>query len=136
MQNKTLSEKTMNTNRIQIMAALLMSITLLFGRVAIADELDSGNVYSAQTEQYAMVNAVGKLLSLTKWKVEVDFGQALKIGVKNKDLLRDSEGKVINFNSPIDAINYLNSQGWALVTVSTAGDQFSAVMKRDVMEEE
>ncbi|WP_198599244.1 hypothetical protein [Vibrio sp. 10N.261.55.A7] len=136
MQNKTLSEKTMNTNRIQIMAALLMSITLLFGRVAIADELDSGNIYSAQTEQYAMVNAVGKLLSLTKWKVEVDFGQALKIGVKNKDLLRDSEGKVINFNSPIDAINYLNSQGWALVTVSTAGDQFSAVMKRDVMEEE
>ncbi|PMK02621.1 hypothetical protein BCU12_18200 [Vibrio sp. 10N.261.55.A7] len=108
----------------------------MFGRVAIADELDSGNIYSAQTEQYAMVNAVGKLLSLTKWKVEVDFGQALKIGVKNKDLLRDSEGKVINFNSPIDAINYLNSQGWALVTVSTAGDQFSAVMKRDVMEEE
>ncbi|GEM78871.1 hypothetical protein [Vibrio superstes] len=81
-------------------------------------------------EEYAMVIARGKLLNITKWKVEVDFGQKLEIGFKNKDLLRDDEGKVIDFNSPMDALNYLNQSGWVLVTANTSGDQFSAIMKR------
>ncbi len=84
----------------------------------------------SQTEQYAMVIASGKLLSLTKWKVEVDFGQELEIGVRNKDLLRDENGKTIAFNSPMDALNFMNSQGWVLVSTATSESKFTAVMKR------
>ncbi|MCY9871555.1 hypothetical protein [Vibrio barjaei] len=86
----------------------------------------------AQTEQYAMVIASGKLLSLTKWKVEVDFGQELEISVKNKGLLRDENGKTISFNSPMDALNYMNSQGWVLVSTATTESKFTAVIKRTV----
>ncbi|MGR5095641.1 hypothetical protein ACPV5O_03735 [Vibrio maritimus] len=86
-----------------------------------------------QTEQYAMVIASGKMLSLTQWKVEVDFGQALKIGLKNKDLLRDEEGKTLSFNSPMDALNYMNSQGWILVSANSTENRFTAVIKRDVI---
>ncbi|AIW16708.1 hypothetical protein VITU102760_04075 [Vibrio tubiashii] len=86
-----------------------------------------------QTEQYAMVIASGKMLSLTQWKVEVDFGQALEIGIKNKDLLRDEEGNTISFNSPMDALNYMNSQGWILVSSNSTDNRFTAVIKRKVV---
>lgn len=86
----------------------------------------------AQTEQYAMVIASGKLLSLTKWKVEVDFGQALEIGIKNKDLLRDDNGNTLSFNSPMDALNFMNSQGWTLVSATTTDNRFTAVIKRPI----
>ncbi|WP_112479151.1 hypothetical protein [Vibrio variabilis] len=89
---------------------------------------------SNQTEQYAMVIASGKMLSLTQWKVEVDFGQALKIGLKNKDLLRDEKGKTLSFNSPMDALNYMNSQGWVLVSANSTDNRFTAVIKRKVIE--
>ncbi|MEX0333371.1 hypothetical protein [Vibrio tubiashii] len=87
-----------------------------------------------QTEQYAMVTASGKMLSITQWKVEVDFGQALEIGIKNKDLLRDEEGKTISFNSPMDTLNYMNSQGWKLVSANFNDNRFIAIVKRAVVE--
>ncbi|MDO6762350.1 hypothetical protein [Agarivorans sp. 1_MG-2023] len=120
--NKSIRQKT------TIIRALLaaMVIMLMLSLSVQANEVDP------QTgEEYAMVVAKGKLLSLTKWKVEVDFGQALEIGIKNKDLLRDRNGKVIAFNSPMAALNHLNQSGWVLVSANTSGDQFSAIMKRD-----
>ncbi|SEG36394.1 hypothetical protein [Vibrio hangzhouensis] len=86
----------------------------------------------AQTEQYALMVASGKLLSLSKWKVEVDFGQALEIGIKNKDLLRDDNGNTLSFNSPMDALNFMNSQGWTLVSATTTDNRFTAVIKRPI----
>jgi hypothetical protein len=85
--------------------------------------------YDKQSEEYLAITAVGKAFS-TKWKIEVDFGQAFEWSVKNKDLLRDDKGQVISFNSPIDALNYLNSQGWKLVTASADETYFYAVMSR------
>ena len=85
--------------------------------------------YENQSEAYLAITAVGKTFSL-KWKVEVDFGQALQISLRNKDLLRDEKGEVISFDSPIDALNYLNSQGWELVTASADEGYFYAIMRR------
>ncbi|WP_394151133.1 hypothetical protein [Vibrio maritimus] len=87
---------------------------------------------AVQTEHYAMVIATGKILSLTQWKVEVDFGQELEIGIRNKDLLRDESGKTLTFNSPMDALNYMNAQGWTLVSATTSDNRFTAIIKRSV----
>lgn len=38
----------------------------------------------SQTEQYAMVIASGKLLSLTKWKVEVTLGKNWRLALGTK----------------------------------------------------
>ncbi|WP_205472608.1 hypothetical protein [Agarivorans sp. Alg241-V36] len=119
--NKSIRHKT-----VMIRALLAAMVIMLMLSLSVhADE-----VHQQTGEEYAMVVAKGKLLSLTKWKVEVDFGQALEIGLKNKDLLRDNQGKVIAFNSPMDALNHLNQSGWILVSANTSGDQFSAIMKR------
>ena len=76
----------------------------------------------------------GTSLSMTamKWKINADFGQPLTISLKNKDLIRDESGKTIKFDSPIDAIHYLNSRGWELVTATGSFESFSAVMKKPV----
>lgn len=125
----------MNTsikNNASFFTLLVLTLSLLISNIAVANPAQKATTYEAQTEQYAMVRAAGKLLSLTKWKVEVDFGQELEIGLKNKDLMRNSEGDVINFNSPIDALNFLNGQGWILVSANDNGESFTAVMKRTV----
>jgi hypothetical protein len=57
-------------------------------------------------------------------------GQAFEWSVKNKDLMRDSSGKVVSFASPVDALNFLNNQGWVMVNASADAGYFSAVMQR------
>ncbi|KAA3438024.1 hypothetical protein [Rufibacter hautae] len=46
--------------------------------------------------------------------LSVDFGQSKK---KTDEKLLDAAGNPLVFNSPIDALNYLNRQGWELVNV-------------------
>jgi hypothetical protein len=108
--------------------AILMGAVLVFSGATSAQE-SKARRYDNQSEEYLAVTAVGKALS-TKWKVEVDFGQAFEWSVKNKDLLRDEKGQVVSFNSPVDALNFLNSQGWKLVTASADELYFYAVMSR------
>lgn len=105
-------------------------LTLALCSTALAAKSPEPTSRTNQTEQYAMVIASGKLLSLTQWKVEVDFGQELEIGIRNKDLLRDERGKTLTFNSPMDALNYMNVQGWTLVSATTSDNRFTAIIKR------
>ena len=50
----------------------------------------------------------------TMTTVEADFGQ--KKGAFHDLRLKDKEtGKVITFNSMVDALNYMGNQGWELV---------------------
>lgn len=69
-------------------------LTLAMCSTALAAKSPEPTSRSNQTEQYAMVIASGKMLSLTQWKVEVDFGQALKIALKIKTYLEMREVKL------------------------------------------
>jgi len=60
-------------------------------------------------------------LTKTKVKVEVDFGQVRK-NLYNNTIV-DENGKVLEFNSMIDAMNFMGERGWKfeqayVVTVS------------------
>lgn len=46
--------------------------------------------------------------------IEIDFGQQ-KRWFKNTTSLVDSLGNKIEFNSPIDALNFMNKNGWEFV---------------------
>ena len=50
----------------------------------------------------------------TMTTVEADFGQA-KGGFHDSRLKDQQTGKVITFNSIVDALNYMGNQGWELV---------------------
>lgn len=112
-------------------AALVVMVMLLAGPLPAQEQLEKRNVYGNQTEEYCTVYAIGKEFS-TKWKVEVDFGQKFEWSLKNKDLLRGSDGKMIKFDSPVDAINFLNASGWTVVSAYGNDEYLGALMKRPI----
>ncbi|RYE31267.1 MAG: hypothetical protein EOP23_16645, partial [Hyphomicrobiales bacterium] len=63
-------------------------------------------------EQYCMIIASPKFFS-TKVNIEVDFGQPTAFFSDQR--LKDESGKAMSFNTTIDALNYMGSQGWLFV---------------------
>ncbi|MFM2385727.1 MAG: hypothetical protein RL660_484 [Bacteroidota bacterium] len=75
--------------------------------------------YFAQAQQaapeyvYCELTEVPRPFS-TKVNIVVDYGQAMKWFADNR--LRDEEsGEIKKFNSMIEALNYMNGQGWEFV---------------------
>jgi hypothetical protein len=63
-------------------------------------------------EEYCQVKARPKLNG--RYVVSIDFGQQQKRFSQN--LFRDTAGKAVEFNSAMDALNWLSTQGWELVS--------------------
>lgn len=67
---------------------------------------------ASRTEEYCQVKARGK------WNgrvvVSIDYGQQQK--PLSENLFRDPAGQPVEFNSAIDALNWLNAQGWELAS--------------------
>ena len=70
---------------------------------------------------YCKIVATSKLFS-TKVNIKVDFGQGRDYWDYTKDYLVDENGKAIIFNSVVDALNYMGTFGWELVTTCAIGD--------------
>lgn len=84
---------------------------------------------------YCELVGTGKLFS-TKVTVTVDFGQENK---GNQHLV-DKNGKSINFNSMVDAMNYMGQLGWKFeqAYVVTSGQQniYHWLLSKDIKEDE
>ena len=88
---------------------------------------------TTKVEQYCEVLATGKLLS-NKVTIDVDFGEARKFWSDNR--IKDETGKVKNFNSVIDAMNYMGAQGWKLTTALLLGNGpyvYHYIFRREVL---
>lgn len=64
---------------------------------------------------YCEIVAVPKLFS-NKATVELDFGQYAGFWSTDRQLV-DEQGNAINFNSALDAANYMSRRGWDLEEV-------------------
>lgn len=88
--------------------------------------------YSGATEVYCLIVGQAKFLS-TEVTVSIDYGQERNFWKRDK--LEDQKGNVRVFNSMIDALNYMNSQGWKFVDAYsiTAGQQnvYHWLLKRE-----
>jgi hypothetical protein len=108
-----------------LLLACLLSLACLTGRAQTTPH---------PAEQYCMVVATAKPFS-TKVVITVDSGQETKF-FGDKGTIKDETGKVQSFNSVIDALNYMSSQGWLFVNayVVTVGGQnvYHYVMRRIV----
>ena len=82
---------------------------------------------TARTEEYCMLNAWHKLNG--KVNISIDYGQRQKLFSANVFL--DEAGRPVEFNSVIDALNWLNSQGWEFVNAyGDEGDKASHYIMR------
>lgn len=63
----------------------------------------------------------------TKLNIRLDFGQENKFWTNKEYLLKDAEGKKIEFNSMIDALNFMSKNGYELITPYVVTDSTVSV---------
>ncbi len=79
-------------------------------------------LFAQKMEKYCEMVAIGKLFS-HKVNITVDFGE--EKGFFKDTRLRDDEGSVVKFNTVVDALNYMGTQGWKMINafpMSTNGE--------------
>lgn len=113
---------------------LFFAALCCISKLAVAQEKTQELSKTIAKEEYCMVLASSKLLS-TKVNIAVDFGQEWSFW-KDKRSLKDDSGKKLEFDSVIDALNYMSSQGWEFVNayaLTTSGQNvLHYVMKRNL----
>ncbi|MBO0359038.1 hypothetical protein J0X19_13850 [Hymenobacter sp. BT186] len=109
------------------MKSLFLAIVLTGAALtAQAQQPVAGSSAIKRTEEYCQVQSWAKLNG--KFVVAIDYGQERKLLSAN--VYRDAAGQPIEFNSVIDALNWLNSQGWELVNGYGEGTTNTFVMRR------
>lgn len=94
----------------------------------------------AQQTNYVYCELVGtqKLLS-TKVNVRADYGQKASWW-RGVDYIADENGKKVDFNSMVDAMNYMGSQGWefvqAYVVTIASQNVYHWLLKKTITTEE
>jgi len=69
--------------------------------------------------EYIEIVGSSKFMS-TKLTVSLDFGQHTKMFSSGKEtLLKDADGKLVEFNSMIDALNFMSENGYDFTTAYT-----------------
>ncbi len=65
--------------------------------------------------EYVQIVGTSKLFS-TKLTIQIDFGQRTKLFSLGKEtIVKDEDGKTLEFNSMIDALNFMSKNGFEFV---------------------
>jgi hypothetical protein len=80
------------------------------------------NAQSEKVEQYCEVLGMNGAFS-SKVTITIDYGDAKSVWKDNR--VKNEDGSVKKFNSMIDALNFMGSEGWKLVNAFpvTSGNQ-------------
>lgn len=97
-------------NKLVMRKLLLITVLILISFPVLAQ--DSTKTYERDSYLYAQLLGIGKLFS-DKVNVSIDFGQNTTFFEDTR--LRDDKGKIVVFNSMVDAMNWMGSQGWEFV---------------------
>lgn len=108
-----------------------LTISLLLACASLAGHAQQpGSPAPVRTEEYCQLQAFNKFNG--KVILSVDYGQQQKLLGLN--IFRNAQGQPIEFNSVIDALNWLNTQGWefvnAYVTVDGGSSTSYYVLRR------
>lgn len=93
------------------MKKLALTFGLLFGSLSFAQTVNDVPIKDINVD-YIQIIGTGRGLS-TKMNIRLDFGQETKsISFKNGLKIKDEKGNTIKFNSMIDALNFMSSNGY------------------------
>lgn len=97
---------------------LLSALILICGITLKAQTVNDVPLKDIDVE-YVQIVGTSKLLS-TKLTIEIDFGQRTKFFSSGKEtIVKDTEGKAVDFNSMIDALNFMSKNGYDFVSAYT-----------------
>ncbi|MBF9238650.1 hypothetical protein I2I05_14695 [Hymenobacter sp. BT683] len=107
------------------MKQFFLALCLTAGTVAAANaQAPAPNAANGQRlEEYCQVTARPKLNG--RYVIAIDYGQRQKLISEN--LFRDATGKSVEFNSAMDALNWLSAQGWELASTFVLVEDNSSV---------
>lgn len=75
----------------------------------------NGVLFDEIDVEYVQIVGYSKMLS-NKVTINLDFGQETKFIQRQKEvMLKDAEGKNVEFNSMIDALNFMSKNGYEFV---------------------
>ena len=98
---------------------VLVALTVSFLMATGARAQTVNNIPISQIEtEYIQIMATTKLVS-TKVTVDIDFGQRNKAFALKDTEIRDENNQVVNFNSIIDALNFMSANGYEFVQAYT-----------------
>lgn len=103
------------------------AMMLSFGALA-----QTGAGKTKPKEVYCMVLATQRIFS-SKVKIVVDYGQEVKYWSFKDQSMKDDEGNIKNFNSVVDALNYMAGQGWEMVNAYPVSDSSGQVVLSYIM---
>jgi len=107
------------------MKKILLSFALLFSLASFGQTINGAPLKELDVE-YLQIVGTSKMMS-SKLTITIDIGQQTKFFSSNTDatLLKDENGKGLIFNSMIDALNFMSSNGYTFVTsnIITVGSQ-------------
>ena len=113
--------------------AFLLLVGLGWSMIGWAQIVDGKNLATDTSVQYLeMVGTYGTFDR--QLVVSVDYGQAVYVGTNTR--VEGADGRVIKFNSIMDALNRFNGWGWELTFIYNVGGGdgtvFRYVMRRQV----
>jgi len=107
------------------MKNIFLSFSLLFCLVSFGQTINGIPIKDLDV-QYLQILGTSKMMS-SKLTITIDIGQKTKFFSSNSDatLLKDENGEGLIFNSMIDALNFMSSNGYDFVTANiiTVGGQ-------------
>ncbi len=107
------------------MNKLLLSAIILVSSLTIKAQTVNDIPLTDIDVEYVQIVGTSKLLS-TKLTIQIDFGQRTKLLSSGKEtIVKDADGKALDFNSMIDALNFMSKNGYGFVTAYaiTIGNQ-------------
>ncbi|MCO6462544.1 MAG: hypothetical protein J5I52_00205 [Saprospiraceae bacterium] len=107
------------------MKKLLLSTVILASSLTIKAQTVNDIPLKDIDVEYVQIVGTSKLLS-TKLTIQIDFGQRTKFFSSGKEtIVKDTDGKAVEFNSMIDALNFMSKNGYEFVNAYaiTVGNQ-------------
>lgn len=107
------------------MKKLLLSVVIIVCSLTIKAQTVNDVPLKNIDVEYVQIVGTSKLLS-TKLTIEIDFGQKTKFFSSGKEtIVKDIDGKAVDFNSMIDALNFMSKNGYEFLNAYaiTVGNQ-------------
>lgn len=83
--------------------------------------VDGVNINELEDVKVVQLVVRGNLFS-RKVLITVDYGQLIKWGSNRGSVVTDRKGDLMKFNSNIDAVNFLENNGWRLFDINSTGN--------------
>ena len=120
---------------------------IIFALMVFAGMLSGASAFAQTKEQphkvYCEIISTSRGMFSNKTTVELDFGQYASWWSADRNLV-DENGKTIDFNSVLDAVNYMAARGWVfeqmyVVQTFTKGDSdtpaYHWIMSKEVSDQ-